>query len=145
MLGSFFLVHKLQRVQNRAAKLVLGASKFASSKECLKSLHWLPIKQRIEHKVISLVYKSLNGDAPYYLRNLLNEAPKPKYRLRSSNHDSKTLTVPFTRKSTFADRSFSVHGPRLWNALPENNKCLPNITLFKSKLKTHLFQKAFCC
>ncbi|KAJ8026403.1 hypothetical protein HOLleu_31207 [Holothuria leucospilota] len=75
-------INTLQRVQNRAAKLVLRESKFAGAKVCLKSLHWLPINQRIKHKVLSLVFKSLNGDAPQYLKNLLREAPKSKYRLQ---------------------------------------------------------------
>ena len=125
------------------AKLVLRESKFASAKVCLKSLHWLPIKQRIKHKVLSLVFKTLHGDAPQYLKNLLREAPKSNYRLRSSDQESISLTVPFTHNSTFADRSFSVYGPKLWNALPDNIKCSSSIAIFKAKLKTHLFNEAF--
>ena len=133
----------LQRVQNRAAKLVLREGKFASAKDCLKSLHWLPINQRIKHKVLSLVFKSLSGDAPQYLKNLLREAPKSKYRLRSSDQESISLIVPFTRNSTFADRSFSVYGPKLWNALPDSIKRSSGISIFQAKLKTHLFKEAF--
>ncbi|KAJ8026318.1 hypothetical protein HOLleu_34130 [Holothuria leucospilota] len=126
-----------------ACELVLRESKFASAKVCFKSLHWLSINQRIKHKVLSLVFKPLNGDAPQYLKNLLREAPKSKYRLRSSDQKSIYLTVPFTRNSTFADRSFSVYDPKLWNALPDIIKCSSSIEIFKAKLKTHLFNEAF--
>ena len=34
---------KLQRVQNIAAKVILGKRKYDSASECLKQLHWLPI------------------------------------------------------------------------------------------------------
>ena len=64
-------IDQLQQVQNIAAKLVLGKSKYVSSTRCLGELHWLPIQQRIEFKIITLVYKSLHGLAPQYLVNLL--------------------------------------------------------------------------
>ena len=44
-------IQKLQKVQNSAAKLVFGLSKFSSSNSALKKLHWLPIKQRITLKL----------------------------------------------------------------------------------------------
>ena len=60
-----------QRVQNIAAKIVLGKGKYDSSTRCLGELHWLPIQHRIEFKIITLVYKSLHGLAPQYPTNLL--------------------------------------------------------------------------
>ena len=41
---------QLQCVQNMAAKVVLQVDKYASPRECMKNLHWLPISKRIEHK-----------------------------------------------------------------------------------------------
>ena len=46
---------KLQHVQNVAAKLVLNKSKYDSATQALKELHWLPIKFRIIHKILTLV------------------------------------------------------------------------------------------
>jgi hypothetical protein len=37
----------------------------------LKELHWLPIAQCIDYKLCLLVHKSMNGNAPVYLTNLL--------------------------------------------------------------------------
>jgi hypothetical protein len=110
-------VKKLQRVQNAAAKLILNKSYMDSSTECLKQLHWLPIWIRIEYKLILLVFKCLSGKAPAYLSDLLIPTPQGAYGLRSSTQ-SKLLIVPYTSKITFAARSFSVAGPKLWNALP---------------------------
>ena len=64
-------LHKMQRVQNITAKLVLGANKLTSPKQCLMQLHWLPIEARIKYKILTLVWKCLNGMAPRYLQNLL--------------------------------------------------------------------------
>ena len=38
-----FRMNLLQWVQNAAAKLVLGWSKYASATDALKHLHWLPV------------------------------------------------------------------------------------------------------
>ena len=62
---------QLQHVQNMAAKVVLQADKYASPRECMKNLHWLPISKRIEHKILTVVYKCTRGLAPKYLQDLI--------------------------------------------------------------------------
>ena len=37
----------------------------------LKELHWLPVKQRIDHKIMPLAYKCYEGTAPEYLQELI--------------------------------------------------------------------------
>ena len=66
----------LQRIQNTGAKLVLQKDKLASSTECLRALCWLPIRERTAYKILTLVFKSLNNQAPVYLQDLLCECPK---------------------------------------------------------------------
>ena len=73
----------LQRVQNCAARLVTCNNKYRHITSILRELHWLPIKARIEYKIILLTYKALKGLAPYYLRSLLSSYA-PKRILRSS-------------------------------------------------------------
>ena len=53
------------------------------------------------------------------------------------------LAIPFTKHETFADRSFSVAGPKLWNKLPENIKCSSSVEDLKKQLKTYLFIRIF--
>ena len=60
-------IKQLQHVQNMAAKVVLQADKYASPKECMKNLHWLPVHKRVEHKLLPIVYKCIRGTAPEYL------------------------------------------------------------------------------
>ena len=64
-------IGKLQRVQNMAAKVVLKRSKYTSSKASVWSLHWLPVRSRIDFKIAVLVYKSLHGKALEYYRTFL--------------------------------------------------------------------------
>ena len=67
------MMKQLQCVQNMAAKVVLQADKYTSPRECMKNLHWLPISKRIEHKILTVVYKCTRGLAPKYLQDLIKQ------------------------------------------------------------------------
>ena len=69
------IIKMLQRVQNMAAKVILRKNRQDSASTCLIKLHWLPIKEHIKHKVLTLVYNCLNNNAPDYLNNLLTGLP----------------------------------------------------------------------
>ena len=135
-------IKKLQRIQNMAAKAVVGYDRYDSSTAALKALHWLPIRSRIKFKVCTLVFRSLQGTAPSYLSDILTPAKQPKPGLRSQRKEN-ILHVPFTKRKSFADRAFSVFGPRIWNSLPDNLRTTSDYNEFRRGLKVHLFSKAY--
>ncbi len=94
----------------------------------------------ISYKILLLAFKALNGLAPAYLTNLLLRY-NPTRSLRS--HNSGLLVVPRKAKSTKGGRTFSYVAPKLWNSLPDNMWGSDTLSLFKSRLKTHLFSQAF--
>ena len=134
-------INTFKRIQNMSAKLVLQCKKSDSATQCLKDLHWLPIRERIIFKILILTYKCMHGQAPEYLKNLLVLHPNRR-NLRSSMM-SYRLMEPFTTRQTFAARLFSVAAPRLWNNLPNSLKDSSSIDHFKRGLKTLLFKNAF--
>ena len=75
----------LQRVQNAAARLVNNTLRICHITPILEDLHWLPIKYRIEFKIVLLTFKCLYGLAPQYLVDLIAVAPQSRYNLRSRN------------------------------------------------------------
>ncbi|KAI2660988.1 RNA-directed DNA polymerase from mobile element jockey [Labeo rohita] len=133
-------INKLQIVQNAAARVLTRSRKYVHITPILKSLHWLPIRFRISYKIALLTYKALNGLAPAYLTSLLPRY-NPSRSLRSQN--SGLLVVPRIAKSTKGGRAFSHLAPKLWNSLPDNVRGSDTLSLFKSRLKTHLFSQAF--
>ncbi len=133
-------INKLQVVQNAAARVLTRSRKYDHITPILQSLHWLPIKYRISYKILLLTYKALNGLAPAYLTSLLSRY-NPSRSLRSQN--SGHLVVPRIAKSTKGGRAFSYLAPKLWNSLPDNVRGSDTLSLFKSRLKTHLFSQAF--
>ena len=129
-------LQKLQRVQNIAAKIVLKSEE--NSITCLKKLHWLPISLRIKYKVLTMLYKSLHGQSPHYIRAMVEFHTPERTGLRSDKI-FQLLKVPNLKRKTFAARSYSVVAPMWWNELPSSIKRADNIDIFKTKLKTNFF------
>ena len=133
-------LHKLQLVQNTAARILTNTPRSSHITPVLATLHWLPIKSRIDFKILLTTYKALHGLAPLYIKELL--VPKPNVRLLRSS-DKGLLEVPSTNLVTKGDRAFAVVAPRLWNALPLAMKNAESVEGFKNLLKTHLFRLHF--
>ena len=112
-----FLIDRLQNVQNAAARVVTRTRKYDHIKPVLKQLHWLPVSQRIDYKILFLTYKALNGQAPIYITELL-EPYVPTRNLRSSSKN--LLKVPSVKLVSYGHRCFSFVVPTLWNSLPNN-------------------------
>uniref|UniRef100_A0A669EEK3 Reverse transcriptase domain-containing protein n=1 Tax=Oreochromis niloticus TaxID=8128 RepID=A0A669EEK3_ORENI len=77
-------IHRLQMVQNAAARLLTGTKRREHITPVLASLHWPPVSYRIQFKVLLFVFKSLNARAPPYLSELLS-AYAPGKTMRSSS------------------------------------------------------------
>ena len=150
-------LNRLQLILNSTARAVTKSPKFCHITPLLKSLHWLKIQQRIEYKVLSITYKTLQFQQPCYLHSLLSVQ---SYRTTRSS-DIVTLQRPSVRsRLKITERSFTHHAPVLWNSLPKQLRqpsvhespcpatdCIPLLALsphqFHSKLKTFLFDKSF--
>ena len=120
----------------------------------LKSLYWLKIPERIEYKVISLTYNTLQTSQPSYLRQLFTIQPPRSTRSSSAL----TLLRPsITSSLKFSNRSIAIAVPPIWNELPPELRQISdpsyNLTkspplavfpkVFHSKLKTLLFLKSY--
>ena len=138
-----YLKHRLQLVQNNAARLIAKNKLSDHITPVLKMLHWLPISFRIDYKVLVLCYKSLHGLAPAYMTSMLNYRDPPSNRCTVRNDELHLLKEPKGRLKTHGDRAFSVYAPQLWNALPLKLRLASSVELFKKDLKTHLFQQAY--
>ena len=132
-------IERLQKIQNRAARLIVLSKQREHITPILASLHWLPVKERIRFKVSCMVFKCCNNLAPSYLSSLL-QVYSPTRTLRSMNDN--LLVIPSCRLA-LGERSFSVGAPKLWNSLNPSVRHAENFTSFKRKLKTDLFRQTF--
>ncbi len=88
------LLHKLQLVQNSAARIMTRTSSTEHITPVVYYIHWLPVKYRIEYNILLLTFKAFYNSAPPYLSYLLH-IYIPKRTLRSSSTAS--LVVPSVR------------------------------------------------
>ena len=79
-----------------------------SAKEWLKELHWLPIQQRIDFKILVLVFKSLKKQASKYLQEPIVKKEQKREGLRSSTKHN-LLEIPSTKRKPFTARAFSTY------------------------------------
>ena len=134
-------VRTLQFIQNAAARVLTGTRKRDHITPVLASLHWLHPQFRIQFKILLLTYKALNGQAPSYLKDLVLPY-HPNRPLRSQN--TGLLVVPRVCKSRMGGGAFSYQAPPLlWNQLPMTVREAEPLSVFKVRLKTFLFDKAY--
>ena len=125
----------LQRVQNNLARVVCQNRGRTDARPLLRSLHWLPVRQRVTYKMATTTFKVMTSSTPAYLSDLIRTTV-PARPLRSS--DAPLLTVPRVR-TELARRAFSVAAPQTWNSLPADIRSCNTLQTFKRHLKTHLF------
>ena len=87
----------LQLVQNAAARVLTKTRKRDHITPILTSLHWLPIKFRIEFKILLLTFKALNGQAPSYLKELI--VPYVPTRTLRSQHAGLLVSLKVERET----------------------------------------------
>ena len=129
------LLDKLQKLQNRAARIVTSSSYDASSLPLIGTLGWLTIKEMIEFETATTVYKSLHGLAPEYMQLMFTKLSENSSRsLRNTDTD---LRIPRFATS-YGQRSFSYRGGTVWNKLSTEIKNDPSLATFKNLLKQSL-------
>ena len=124
-----YLLNRLQKVQNNAARLILKASKTDHITPHLRTLHWLPIDARIKCKLCSLCFGAITSTGPVYLSDLL-EIFTPSRKLRSAA-DIRILCIPSVNTKSYDGRSFSYTVPTLWNTLPKHIRFSQSVSSFR--------------
>ena len=133
----------LQRIQNYAARVILRLPMSSRITIHLKSLHWLPVKVRSTYKIACLCYHCHSSTAPSYVTDMLHKKPLHTRNTRSSSYTMPLLNRPAHSKATLGDRSFSFASSSVWNSIPNDVKCAPSLSSFKSRLKTYLFRSVY--
>jgi len=119
-------------------RLVTGTGHREHISPVLRRLHCLPVRQRVEFKLVLLIRKSLLGQLPPYLADDCQFIADSSQRTLQSS-DTATFVVPRTN-STFSDQNFAVAGSRIWNSLPTSLRSVDLSTeRFKRALKTFLY------
>ena len=124
----------LQKLQNRAARIVTRSNFDSSAKPLIHNLKWPTISDIIRSETATIMYKSLNGLAPKYLsKRFVKNSTRNIRQLRNTETD---LMLPL-RKTSNGQRGISFRGSKLWNQLDYDIKNAPSLATFKRRLKEH--------
>ena len=123
------LSDKLQRLQNRAVRVLTHSSYDADANQLLKELGWDNLETRRQKLKAEMVYKSLNGLAPNYLSSKFIQRSDmiTSYNLRDSDNK---LAMPLPLTSHYKN-SFAYSGAALWNSLPSAARQATSLTNFR--------------
>ena len=127
---SGYLSDKLQKLQNRAARIITKSPFDTSSDHLLSTLDWERLFLRRKKQKALMMFKSMNGLAPEYLQSLFSQR-RSVYNLRDSE-GKLTLPKPSTN---YLKRSFSYSGAMLWNNMPKSLKSAVSVNQFKQLIK----------
>ena len=112
---------QLQRLQNRAARVLTNSQFDALSKPLIQSLGWQKLT----------VFKCLNDLAPRYLSEFFTKNVDCISRnLRNTSTD---LRLPLKSSST-GQKCFSFRGAKIWNSLSKEAKQATTLDAFKVKI-----------
>ena len=90
-----------------------------------------------------LCYHCRSSTAPSYVTDMLHRKPLHTRNTRSSSYTMPLLNRPAHSKATLGDRSFSFASSSVLNSIPNDVRCAPSLSSFKSRLKTYLFRSVY--
>ena len=85
-------------IQHSAARIIMCIKRHdrQSITAVLRRLHWLPVKWRINYKIVVLVFRALHGLAPAYVSTLITPY-EPRRALRSTGAGTVWPTILLLR------------------------------------------------
>ena len=123
------LQDKLQKLQNRAARVLTFANYDVNAGQLREILGWKNLDSQRNIQKATMVFKCLHGLAPDYLASKFSER-NTSYNLRDSENK---LNVRLPRTNYFKN-SFSYSGATQWNRLPCKARCAESLRSFKREI-----------
>ena len=126
---------RLQKLQNRAARIILNMSNDIDHSVALQALGWKPLKTERKKSKAKIMYKLLNKMGPKSLSNLFTyKGEVTNYKLRNI---SSSLCLPQPRTNNMK-KSFVYDGAHLWNSIPKEIRESKSFSSFRKKIATHI-------
>ena len=126
---------RLQKLQNRAARIILNISNDVDYTIALRTLGWEPLQTERKKTKARMMYKLLNKMGPKSLTNLFSfKSEKTNYHLRDV---SSGLYLPKPRTNSMKN-SFMYDGANIWNSIPKEIRESKSLSSFRNKIAAHI-------
>ena len=127
--GSESSLLRLQRLQNRAGRVILSVDNYTPSALVRGKLNWSTLQQRRNYDKAILTYKCLNNQLEGLDKNYLRHSEIHNYNTRQK--DNFILPKPRTE---YLKRTFKYTSIALWNSLPKTIQNSDSIASFKRRV-----------
>ena len=123
--------NRLQRLHNRAARLITSSRFDDPSVPLIKGLGWQTIEEMISSETNIMVFNALNDRAQQYLTELFSRNSQSSvHNLRNTSNG---LKLPLMKTAT-GQRCFSFRGAKYWNSLSVESEQAVNLVSFKPSI-----------
>ena len=128
---SEYLLTFLQKLQNRAARMVTRKDWYTPTKTLLTQCGWLSVRQLAMYHTLLQVFKSKNDKLPVFLHEKFSKKFPVNTRLSADNKIKQFEGI----ESDLGIKNFSNRAIQLWNNLPTDIRTSATLPIFKSSLK----------
>ena len=126
------LSDKLQRLQNRAFRIISREGYETRSKDILNKAGFFDLQTRREQQLAVVMYKIKHKMLPNYLQDIFVSTQQVHYHNTRQRECNYALSMPNTNAMK---KSFGYRGAETWNNLPTELKSQKGLSTFKSKIK----------
>ena len=134
-------IRKMQIIHNSAARLATKTKKYDHITPILQGLHWLPVRQCVNLRLICTTYTIIYGAVPTYF-NDLQSIYTPSRNLHIHSTGEVRLNQPIPYNKFYGERDFSICAASL-EQLTSGITFDSFLLTLKVKSKTHLFNEYY--
>ena len=127
------LTARLQKLQNKAARIITRKGYDERSADIRKELGWDDLETSRKKHLAILMYKIMNNKAPGYLIDLFQKSSSRNCSLRESEN---RLLLPKYNTEFAKSSSFSFVGAKVWNSIPYNIRSATSLSAFKRHINS---------
>ena len=117
------LLTKLQKMQNRAARIIMKSDYDMDAGPLIDKLGWKTIRELNNNDTAVMMFKIMNNMAPHYLTDMFQPLRElHEIMLKDTNSNLWLPPPPPPMSTNMGQRSFSYHGADIWNKTEQTNK-----------------------
>ena len=126
---------RLEKAQNRAARLITGAIRRTPVNKLRNELGWSSVADRRRKQRLLLFHKLVHDPAiPMYIKAIVPSTRETSMSRILRNSNSQTITHPITRTTNYS-QSFIPSTIRTWNDLPAEVRLSNSFKIFKKNIE----------
>lgn len=125
---------QLQKLQNRAMRIILRCNKYTPINLMLETLQWMTVDTRLKYLTMVFMYKIVNNQLPSYFNTYIT------YTREVHDYETRRRSLLYLKqmRTSKAQKTLFYKGASDYNLLPSGIKNSVSVNVFKRKLVDYL-------